>query len=76
MATATIVPMVSKDTGYKARLVADRILHDVTAEQVAGILAELHITANLNTIAAVTHAVKQATINIRDDDGSLIYFSQ
>jgi hypothetical protein len=67
--------MVSKDTGYKARLVADRILHDATAEQVAGILAELHISANLNTIAAVTHAVKQATVNIRDDDGTIMYFT-
>lgn len=67
--------MVSKDTGYKARLVADRILHEVTGEQVAAILAELHIGANLNTIAAVTHAVQNATVNIRDDDGSVMYFT-
>jgi hypothetical protein len=68
--------MVSKDTAYKARLVADRILHDTTTEQVAGILAQLHVTADLNTIAAVAHTIRQATVNIRDDDGSLIYFSQ
>jgi hypothetical protein len=65
--------MISKDVGFKARLVADFILQHATDEQVAAVLETLHVSAD---VAAVADAVRDARVNIRDGEGGILYFSQ